>query len=186
MPLPRRTLPVLTALLVFTALAQAAVLSWRHRPLQAEAAPVQIARGDVLEVLTALDTLGAEVDLSLRNGDLTGTLFLVFNSECPYTADVLPLWDEWLAASRGVKVKVIGITPDPPDVAAKYRRENGWDIEVLSIREGDPVGEALVSRTPWLIYFSAAGELQFSDHGNTIGTTDSLMAVVTNLMHTAE
>jgi hypothetical protein len=108
------------------------------------------------------------------------TLLLAFHSECAHCLRVSPQWAEWLRTHGSDRV--IAISREELDVAARYASEQDWSVLVRSIPTADLRGleTALLSRTPWIYVVDADGIVQAAGHGNRI---EELGALFEDLVH---
>lgn len=157
-----RNLSVILGLTVL-AIAQLVLIGTRGRALGSE--PEFLTGGDDVSIVS----FGLDDGTVVRLGEGRRTLLMVFDPGCPHTAQVAPLWREWLASVDAGNVRLLAVAPGLPGPAAAYAREMGWRVQVANL-EGldDDTIRTIAGRVPWAIAIDEEGVVVSEDHGSKL------------------
>lgn len=166
------------ALVLFLAailVAQATVLIGRLKDSEAAQGSEQVGQGllagDTVLTLRGVSLDGRPRSVAMNRRDGKWTVVLAYHSKCTHCATVAPEWSTWLA-SLPESVIALAVSREPPDSAAAYAREHGWEVPLLPVPRAEPpnVERYLVSRTPWVFVFDSDGVFVGQAHGAELST----------------
>jgi hypothetical protein len=103
-----------------------------------------------------------------------GTMvLLIFDSQCAHCLAVAPAWKEWIKTAPP-RLRVVGVSTEPPETAEAFAREQGWGVEVWQVEARTGSREhALTSRTPWVFLLDGEGRILKEGHGSRLAELTS-------------
>lgn len=173
MSVPRsRALALFLATLL---VAQAALLIGRLKDSEAAQGSGQTGQvllaGDTVLTLRGVSLDGRPRSVVMNRRDGKWTVVLAYHSKCAHCATVAPEWSTWLKSLPESAV-ALAVSREPPDSAAAYAKEHGWEVPLLPVpgAELPNVERYLVSRTPWVFVFDSEGVFVGQAHGAELNT----------------
>lgn len=132
----------------------------------------------------ALDPLAHSAPLAVGDTvrSLAGTVVYAFSPECEHSEALAPAWAKHFVktAATASSFRRMVVTSDDSDIAVRYSKQYGWDVEVLNAAQLALEGRelSLVDRAPWLFVFDSAGVLQYEGHGAELDRLEEVLGSV--------
>lgn len=147
-------------LTLLSVLAIGQVVAWERRKQRLDTVDWVITIGHDVSQTVVRDSHGAVIEL----GAPYETLLLVFDPECPYSAQVGETWASWLAKQDSGRPRTFAVSSGPLPTAIRYAREMHWNVRVGSV-DASGGEHPLTRRTPWAFAIGADGRVAAEGHG---------------------
>lgn len=175
----KRWRPLLNPGLAALLLLQGYVVAQLVRPARAgeEAGTwILLGLGDRVSEVSGVDSLGAQVALTLAWQGREPTVVLAFHSQCGHCATVGPSWTRWIQASPSRRVVLMA--REAPAAALAFVHHHALQGDLVAVPEAIPGSPewALTMRTPTIFVVDAEGQIIFVGHGSEVAAVDSVLS----------
>ena len=149
------------ALLAVLAVGQ--VVTLERRTVERDMLAPRITVGHDVSDLVVTDSDGGTIELS---GPYE-TLLLVFDPQCPHSAQVADTWASWLLGQDSGRYRTYAVSSGPLPAAVRYAQGMRWNVRVGAV-DASSGEHPLTRRTPWAFAIGGDGRVVAEGHGSRL------------------